>query len=177
MLIIGVRRIAFYAGLGAAALLALEASANAHPAQTGGAARGAQRPLVVGSRSARTSAPNGFEAEFVAANREGEELVWEGRATGASAAVVRIRLTPLLTPAASAEPVWPVRARWMANDARGIPVTAALDGIVDWRRGQLHLGGPVTGGRATGNQVTVDARVRNMDLVGTWSVLAATASR
>jgi hypothetical protein len=173
MHIIGVRRIAFYAGLSGAALLALEASADAHPTQVG---RGAQRPLVAAPRSA-TSAPNGFEAEFVAANCEGEELVWEGRAAGASAAVVRIRLTPLLTPAASAEPVWPVRARWMANDARGIPVTAALEGIVDWRRGQLHLGGPVTGGRATGNQVTVDARVRNMDLVGTWSVLAATASR
>lgn len=168
-------RLPIMTALGGAALLAIHATAHAHPpASSSGAA--AQR-VKWSPPADRQASQDSFEAKFVGAERGGEELVWEGRVIGAPSRTITIHLTPLITPNASAESVWPVHVQWKDSGSDGRQVVTGVDGIIEWKKGELHASGPI-GVRAQGDShLMVDARVRDLDFTGTFNVLSTTASR
>ncbi len=158
-----------------AALLATHATAHAHlPASSSGVA--AQR-MKWSPPADRQASQDSFQAKFVGAERGGEELVWQGRIVGAPSRTITIHLTPLITPKASAEPVWPVHLQWSDSGSDGRLVSTGVDGIIQWKKGELHASGPIAGRAQGDSHLMVDAHVRDLDLTGTFNVLSTTASR
>jgi len=119
-----------------------------------------------------------FALRFHGVDRDGVSLVWGGTLPGARGGTITLTLTPLSSAAASAEPVWPVRARWVVAAPDGTDRrTADLDGIVDWRDRRVHLQGRVAAGADAGLQVVVSATLRDLDASGTFSLFQSIAER
>jgi hypothetical protein len=121
--------------------------------------------------SATRSMP--FDAEFSGVDTDHMTLVWRGHVGGTAGGSLTLTIKPLCTPLASAEPVWPIRVRWSEQGGAGQPVSVAeLEGIVDWKSNRMHVDGTVVEGTAKGRQVTLHAVFRNLDPVGSLSLVA-----
>ena len=138
-------------------------------------------PRTPGPGERIPSSPRGvasFDTDFAGVSADGAWLLWEGRVAGPDGAVLTLALKPLLSPQGSGESVWPVQVRWTVLAPGGAAVqTADVSGLVDWKRRELHLNGFVTGGTDAGMQLTVTARVDDLEPVGTFRLLSTTAAR
>lgn len=124
------------------------------------------------------TASRAFALAFHGVDGDGVSLVWSGTLPGAAGGTVRLVLTPLCSPAASAEPAWPVRATWVLQAPGGtVRSTARLDGIVDWKDHRVHLQGHATHGAEAGLQVVVSATLRDLDARATYSLFQSIAER
>lgn len=156
----------------AAALAAGPAAADATtaPGRTAGDPTPALADEAAGARA--------LALTFRGVDDDGVSLVWMGALAGPDGGTVTLVLTPLCSPAASAEPAWPVQARWVFRAPDGTErSTARLDGIVDWKDHRVHLQGHATRGADAGLQVVVSATLRDLDAEATYSLFQSIAER
>jgi hypothetical protein len=128
-----------------------------------------------GTSSAAVAPPTlTFRGTFTGVAADGEHCTWEGPVEGAARGRLAITLRQVEEPAAAANPVWHVAARWTVRDDRGVhSFVANLEGMVDWKSGTIRLGGPVTDGWLEGSWAEVDGRIVNGDLTGGLSLRPA----
>lgn len=149
---------------------AAAADTTTAPGRTAGDPTPALAEDVMGARA--------IALTFRGVDSDGLSLVWTGALPGANGGTVTLVVTPLCSPAASAEPAWPVRARWVLRAPDGAERTAArLDGIVDWKDRRVHLQGHATRGADAGVQVVVSATLRDLEAEATYTLFQSIAER
>ena len=124
------------------ALLALLLGATA-----GAAGLSAGREAVRAGAAGALGDTLAFDVEYAGIGAEGVDLIWRGRATGAPAAEVTVRLEYAGGADDRWMPVWPVNVRLLyAADDFVHSFAAELSGSMNWRTGMLEASGIVSDG-------------------------------
>lgn len=131
-------------------------------------------PSHTGATPARLS----FRSVFAGVAPDGEHCMWEGSVEGAASGSLTVALRQVEDPVAAANPVWHVNSRWTVRDTRGArSFTADLEGMIDWKAGDVRLAGVIMNGWAKGSWVEVTGRLTAGDLAGAVTIASAVAHR